>query len=96
MIDLTSLLPGDPISALTPTSQAGGNVTTSNENAMTAPGDVPAADHSSVKAVPIETPTPKIQQSGADIKPGTDGHPQPGQWSPPGAPSWKNAPAHSN
>ena len=95
MEDLTSLLPGDPISALTPTSQAGGNVTTSNEYAMTAPGDVPAADHSSVKAVPIETTPPKIQQAGPDIQPGTDGHPQQGEWSP-GTPTWKNPPAHSN
>jgi len=38
MQDLTNLLPGDPISALVPTSQHGGNQVADNSHAMTAPG----------------------------------------------------------
>lgn len=43
MQDLSSLLPGDPVSALAPTSQAAGNQRHDNSQAMTAPGTVPAS-----------------------------------------------------
>jgi hypothetical protein len=39
--DLSHLLRPDPVSALVPTSQAAGNMTSSNANARTAPGSVP-------------------------------------------------------
>jgi hypothetical protein len=41
MEDLSHLLPGSPVTALTPTSQAGGNMMSSNDLAMTAPGGRP-------------------------------------------------------
>lgn len=44
MIDLSNLLPGDPISALVPTGQEVG-ATTNPVGAMTAPGTAPAAPH---------------------------------------------------
>jgi hypothetical protein len=39
--DLSNFLPGDPITALAPTSQAGGNMMSSNKLAHTAPGSPP-------------------------------------------------------
>lgn len=41
MESLSHLLPGGPISALVPTSQAGGNMQSSSEQAATAPGSEP-------------------------------------------------------
>jgi hypothetical protein len=41
MQDLSHLLGPDPVSALAPTSQAGGNMMSSNRFAMTAPGTQP-------------------------------------------------------
>lgn len=88
--DLSGMLPGDPVTALVPTSQAAGNMMSSNKNAMTAPGGVPvdplppSKDQGSVD----------IDVAGSAIPPGTDGKPHargqvqaaPGS---PGAPSWK-------
>lgn len=89
MEDLTSMLKPDPVSALVPTSQQGGNNPHQN-NAMTAPGGDPAGGlGADVSEAPVVETQPRI-------KPGTDGHPQPGQWSQPGEPAWTNPPAHSN
>jgi len=49
--DLSHLLPGDPVSALAPTSQSGGNVAHDNR-AMTAPGGVPATAEAEVHSAP--------------------------------------------
>lgn len=98
MEDLTSMLPGDPITALAPTSQAGGNQIFSNEQAMTAPGSQPASPARSVTGEVIDHESPSIETSGPKIPPGTDGKRQARgeDWSPPGPPSWTAPPAHSN
>ena len=97
MQDLSSLL-SDPINALAPTSQAGGNQIVSNTNAMTAPGSVPAQPATSLTGEVLDHVPPTIVASGAKIPPGTDGKRQAKgeDWSPPGAPSWTTPPAHSN
>lgn len=62
MEDVSSLLPGDPITALSPTSQAGGNMMSSNRYAMTAPGSQPtdplppAKDQGDPKITPSLSP----------------------------------------
>lgn len=72
MQDLSHLLPADPVTALTPTSQAAGNMMSSNEPAMTAPGGLPvdplppSKDQGSVR----------IDVAGPQIPPGTSGKPQ--------------------
>lgn len=84
--DLSDLLPGGKVSVLAPTSQAGGNMTSSNEQAMTAPGSQPV-DKLVDRAVQSD---PTIEVSGPELPPGEDGKPQPKTtWSPPGEPSWK-------
>jgi hypothetical protein len=92
--DLSDLL-GDPVTALAPTSQAGGNQVFSNEAAHTAPGSLPASPATTADGQVIDHAPPKIAVSGPEIPPGTDGKRQAkGQdWSPPGAPAWKTAPA---
>ena len=92
MDDLSGLLKPDPVTALTPTSQAGGHVPRSNENAVTARGSVPAADHSTFAMVPVTAEPPVIEKQ-EKSSPGDDGKPQARgeDWSPPGPPSWKGA-----
>jgi hypothetical protein len=71
--DLSNLLPGDPISALAPTSQEGGNQQSSNELAMTAPGSQPV-DILKDRAVQVD---PTIEASNKEvIEPSDDGKPQ--------------------
>lgn len=93
MEDLTSLLPSDPITALSPTSQAGGHVPRSNENAMTAPNNTPAADHSTFDVVPVAAEPPVVTPVSGKVSPGDDGKPQAKgeNWSPPGVPAWTNS-----
>ena len=77
MIDLSHLLPGDPISALAPTSQSGGNVAHGNR-AMTAPGGEPATAEAEVHSAPqIEA-----QAHETSVLPETRGKPsiRLGQW----------------
>src|SRR5205814_9050932 len=73
MQDLSNILPVDPVSALAPTSQAGGNMLSSNEEAMTAPGSQPVdvLTDRDVQSDPKITPSNK-----AEIAPGTDGKPK--------------------
>jgi hypothetical protein len=75
------------------TSQAGGNMTSSNEKAMTAPGS-PPVDPLPDRAKQ-DDPTVDL---GKQTRPGDDGKPQAKgeDWSPPGPPKWGPAPAHSN
>jgi hypothetical protein len=55
--DLTHLLPGGPLTALTPTSQAAGNQRHDNSLGMTAPGSVPASPTNGVPgAVDVHGP----------------------------------------
>lgn len=74
--DLSNLLPHDPITALAPTSQAGGNMLAQegNDDAMTAPGSPPVdnlQDHQSqVLEDPTITPSNKVE-----IEPSDDGKP---------------------
>jgi hypothetical protein len=79
--DLSSLAKN----SLAPTSQAGGNMVSSNEEAMTAPGSQPVdvltdRDVQSDPAIEMSNSTP--------VKPGTDGNPQPGNDHLPPAPAW--------
>lgn len=73
MKDLSSLLPSDPITALAPTSQAGGNMMSDSKQAMTAPGSEP------VDPLPDRSDqgNPKVTASnGQKIMPAHDGKPQ--------------------
>lgn len=75
------------------TSQAGGNMQSSNSKAMTAPGSrpvdpLPDRDSQDDPTVDLGAPTPV----GGDGKPQAKGE----SWSPPGPPRWTFAPAHSN
>ena len=85
MQDLSSVLPGDPITALVPTSQAGGNMMSSNKQAMTAPGSEP------VDPLPdrSEQGNPKVDVSGSKRQPGDDGKPQPKESYSAPHPAWK-------
>lgn len=85
--DISHFLPGDPVAALVPTSQEGGNQQASNEQAMTAPGSQPV-NILLDRDVQVD-PTMHATNSG-DIPPGTDGKPQARgeDWSPPGRPAW--------
>lgn len=70
-----------------PTSQAAGNMTSSSENAMTAPGSDP------VDPLPdrSEQGDPAVKL-GAEIPPGTDGKPKAGTAAPGySPPAWKRA-----
>jgi hypothetical protein len=69
MEDLSSMLKPDRVTVLAPTSQAGGHVPRSNEYAMTAPGSVPAADHSTFEVSPVEADPPKIDVTSDDTAP---------------------------
>jgi hypothetical protein len=70
--DLSNLLPGDPVTALAPTSQAGGNMMSDNKLAGTAPGSQPVDPLPPAK----EQADPKITASNAaPIQPGDDGKP---------------------
>lgn len=85
--DLSSLLKPDPISAMVPTSQHGGNQVSAN-NAMTAPGGASGDLGNDLnEAVVVQAPVVETQQK---MPPSDDGKPQAkGQdWSPPGAPAW--------
>lgn len=71
--NLSSVLPGDPVSVLAPTSQEGGNQQSSNEQAMTAPGSQPV-DILKDRSVQVD---PRIEASNkAPIAPSDDGKPQ--------------------
>lgn len=89
MQDLSNLL-GDPVNALAPTSQAGGNQVFSNDNAHTAPGSLPASPALSADGEIIDHPPPKVSTSGSKIPVGNDGKTkaQAGDYSP-SAPAWK-------
>lgn len=86
--DLSGLLPHDPVTALTPTSQAAGNMMSSNSAAMTAPGGVPVDPLPPSK----DQGDVDIDVSGPAIPAGTSGKPQASKQAgpPPGtAPAWK-------
>jgi hypothetical protein len=75
------------------TSQAAGNMMSSNEKAMAAPGSrpvdpLPDRDNQVDPTVDV----PKQTQPGDDGKTQAKGE----DWSPPGPPKWGFAPAHSN
>lgn len=67
--DLSGLLHDDPITALTPTSQAAGNMMSSNKAAMTAPGGIPvdplppSKDQGDVE-IDVAGPVVKVSTSG--------------------------------
>lgn len=89
MQDLSNTLKPDPISALVPTSQHGGNQVSAN-NARTAPGGASGDLGNDLnEAVVIHAPVVEAQPK---IPPGTDGKPDAkgSDWTPPGPPSWKN------
>lgn len=86
------IFPVDPITALAPTSQAGGNMLAQegNDNAMTAPGSPPVDELQPRLSQVNEDPTITPANS-AQIKPGDDGKPQASknQGHLPPAPAWK-------
>jgi hypothetical protein len=87
MQDLTQqVFKGDPISPLTGASMAAGNMMSSNDEAMTAPGSKPT------DPLPDrdEQGDPKITASSgpAVVRGGRDHHPSGGYR--PGTPAWKN------
>ena len=87
MQDLTAqVFKGDPLTALAPTSQEGGNMMASNELAQTAPGSTPFSPLPPAK----QQADPKLNASGgpAVVKGGKDHHP--GTDYHPGPPAWKN------
>jgi len=89
MEDLSSLLPGGPLTALAPTSQAGGNMSSDNKLAMTAPGSPPVDPLPPAK----QQDDPAISASNSrQIRPGDDGKPRARAGSmTAGPPSWKTA-----
>lgn len=90
MEDLSRLLPGDPVSALVPTSQHAGNQVWSQEHAMTAPGGASGDLGNDLNQAVVVHP-PEVEAS-AKIPPGTDGKPKARTTAgKPGlpAPSWK-------
>ena len=60
MQDLSNILPGDPVSCLVPTSQAGGNQVSSNANARTAPGSQPSTPFRSFDNEVIDHEPPAV------------------------------------
>jgi hypothetical protein len=84
MQDLSSTLPGDPITALVGVSMAGGNMMSDNKLAMTAPGSQPVDPLPPAK----EQSDPKITASSGPpvTKGGKDARP-PTTYSP-GRPAW--------
>lgn len=95
MQDLSSILKPDPVSALVPTSQHGGDQVFAN-NAMTAPGGA-SGDLGWNPGAPVLSSAPVVEAQ-KKTSPGDDGMPQAKgeNWTPPGTPSWTNPPAHSN
>lgn len=93
MEDLSRLLPGDPVTALAPTSQAGGNMMSSNRQAMTAPGSdptdplPPAKDQGDPKIGSIKLP--KGPPGPWQTRPKDDGAPDSGEHYSPPPPAWK-------
>jgi hypothetical protein len=86
MQDLSSLLPGDPVTALAPTSQSGGNMMSDSKLAVTAPGSQPVDPLPPAK----EQADPKVTPSNStQIKPGTAGRKKPRNGYSPGLPAWK-------
>jgi hypothetical protein len=88
MEDLSNLLPSDPITALSPTSMAGGNMVSDSKLAMTAPGSPPVDPLPPAK----EQSDPKITASNTGpIRPGDSGKPRAsavsGDWRP-ASPAW--------
>lgn len=85
MQDLSGLLP-DPVTALAPTSQAGGNMSSDSKLGLTAPGSPPvdplppAKEQADPKITP--SPGPAVVRGGTDARPAT-------AYSPP-HPAWKN------
>jgi len=73
--DLSGLLPGDPVTALVPTSQEGGNMRASNEQAMTAPGSEPVDVMQPAGEYFHNDPTVSTSNV-AVIEPGSDGKQQ--------------------
>lgn len=72
--DLSSVLPGDPISTLVPTSQHGGNQVWDQSHAMTALGGASGDLGNNLnQAVVVDAPEVEAQP---DIDPGDDGKPK--------------------
>ena len=88
MQDLSHILPSDPVTALAPTSQAGGNVMSSNNLVGTAPGSQPvdplppAKDQGEPKVIPSNS---------TQIKTGTTGKRKPSASYSAPKPSWGKA-----
>lgn len=90
MIDLSHILPGDPITALAPTSQAGGNMMSDNKLAGTAPGSPPVDPLPPAR----EQNDPKVTASNATpLQPGDDGKPDASKMTgyTPARPAWRPA-----
>lgn len=74
MKDLSNLLPGDPVTALVPTSQHAGNQVWSQEHALTAPGGASGDLGNDLnQAVVVHPPGVQTQQP---VRPGEDGKPK--------------------
>lgn len=75
--DLSHIQPVDPVTALAPTSQAGGNMLAQegNDNAMTAPGSEPVDNLNDHQSQVHEDPT-IVPSNSAEIEPADDGKPQ--------------------
>lgn len=89
MYDLSHILPGDPVTALAPTSQSGGNMMSDSKLAMTAPGSQPVDPLPPAK----QQLDPKITASNSRvIEPGDDGHPDASKMTgyTPARPAWVN------
>jgi hypothetical protein len=87
MQDVSHFLPSDPITALSPSSMAAGNMVSSNKFAMTAPGSDPVDPLPPAK----DQGDPSINVSGPVIPPGTSGKPQASKQAghvKPGTPAW--------
>lgn len=59
-VDLSHLVPGDPVSGLCPTSQGAGNQVSDNSHAGTAPGGPPSTPFTSLHDEVIDHPAPEI------------------------------------
>jgi hypothetical protein len=71
--DLSSILPSDPVTALVPTSQAGGNMTSDSKLALTAPGSEPVDPLPPAK----QQADPRVSPSNSrPVRPGTSGKPR--------------------
>lgn len=72
MEDLSGLF-SDPISALVPTAQSGGNQVSSLANAMTAPGSQPSTPFTSMPGEVIDHPAPDVDATRHDRRTVTGG-----------------------